>query len=189
MSIRPSHTPEGPQSLGMECNMNINITPQANPQVTTNDISATERVLGRSLPGEFVEFVLAFGDAQFQENQHTTLSELSIESVLLPMDRPGSIISEWQEFLGRFPEKTIPIFQAAGGNYILFDYSKEAFLFWNHEKESNSDRATGYEACTEVGKSLRGLLESLVPMRVIQNAEILSVKIDPEFAKKMGIKR
>lgn len=167
----------------------INITPQTNAQLSENDIAATEHVLGFSLPEELVKFLLTYGDAQFQENQHARLPELSIESVLLPSNAPDSIVSEWQKFFGRFPEKAVPIFQAAGGNYVLFDSKKKVFLFWDHEKEFSSNRATGYEACTEVSKSLRELIESLVPMQAIQNPEILSVKIDSDFAKKMGIKR
>ena len=77
----------------------INITPQTNAQLSENDIAATEHVLGFSLPEELVKFLLTYGDAQFQENQHARLPELSIESVLLPSNAPDSIVSEWQKIL------------------------------------------------------------------------------------------
>ena len=64
-----------------------------------------------------------------------------------------------------------------------------AIFFWDHELEDYDETSDGSEACIKLADHLTEFLDDLKPNEnTPANAKVLSVKIDPAFAAKFGLK-
>jgi hypothetical protein len=83
----------------------------------------------------------------------------------------------------------LPVANAEGGNLLLLSLKTGEVFFWDHELEAYDEYSDGSEACVKIAFSLGQLLEDLKPNdSVSANAKVISVKIDPAFAAKFGLK-
>ncbi len=148
-----------------------------------SEIDRLEGFAKFSLPKEYLDFISSRGIVRFFENNHISKDYVSIEYLYFFGDEAGSIEKVILDYGDRIPKNFLPIANCAGGNMILID-KKGGVYFWDHEQEKDGDPIA---ACDFISTDFSKFINDLVPLEAPKNAKVISVKINPDFAKKMGL--
>jgi hypothetical protein len=157
---------------------------------TTYQIDELELKLGHKIPSSYRGLLIENGAATFDENVSQTDDRVSVLYFLgLSSKDESSLFEITRTYEERFPKGYLPVACCEGGNFLLIKLADSSVWFWDHEEEAQEDNSSGIEACTRLSSSLDDFLLSLKkPEPIVSTAEILSVKINPEFAAKFGLK-
>lgn len=167
--------------------MKIQIIPQNNGKIKRDDFAKIEKRIKKPLPNSYVDIISKIGNAPIQENMHKVFGEVSLEYFFMPTSLKENILEVLDFFSDRIPSETIPIGQAAGGSLILLNVIDGSIIFWDHEKEDFSDNPKLEAPCLVVAKSLQEFLDDLKPLEKLEGIKVISVKFNPEIAKKYGL--
>ena len=125
--------------------------------MTSTDLAALEKRLGKPLPEEYRDFLLANNGGcptpnEFAESSVRTFLSVGAE---YPMDDLETMADDYSD---RIPADTLPIGKDELGNLILLAVSggqRGAVYFWDHELEDSPD------GLSQVGDSLTSFLSNL----------------------------
>lgn len=143
----------------------------------------------RKFPAGSGEILRALSGARFAENVHGKYGQVSILKFCPLRSGEDSIEQAYEKYRERIPKTLIPVAVAEGGNLLLVSVENGEVFFWDHELEDYDEQSDGSGACVKLADSLSEFLDDLKPTEnTPPNAKVVSVKIDPAFAAKFGLK-
>ena len=172
--------------------MNVKIIPSLSSRPSSEQLRSLERELGIKFPSDYVEFLLEYGAGEPGYNVHRSDQRVSVTRFLAMDGQNNSAQGLIRRYAGRIPESYMPIADVAGGNLILLHTKDNSIHFWDHELEAfEEDINANNKATSKLATSFSEFLKELIPMPKVppQEARVVSVKLDPEFAKKFGLKK
>ena len=166
--------------------MSVNIRPGPTiPQQRA--LSKIESAIGAKFPDQYVAFLAKFGAGDPDSNVLSGDERVSVSRFLtIGADEEYSMEKSLEVYSDRIPDAFFPVAEAAGGNLILMNSKDGSIYFWDHELELKSPNA----AVSKVANSFDEFLNLLQPLTDadIPKHEVVSVKVNPDFAKKFGLK-
>ena len=157
----------------------MNVRLDNGSRAAQEDIDALTKMIGETLPADFLDFV-AGNDGARPELNIFTISDDNHGTVTRFI--PVREIPNEMSFMENLPDKAFPLAWDTSGNYVVLDQGAGgAVFFWDHELPRESFK---------LANSFGEFLEALEPFSepVDSDAEVISVWVDPEFLKKYGKK-
>jgi hypothetical protein len=157
-------------------------------------IENVEREFSRRLPDDYKQFLLEFNGGKPETNEFDvpatkTGSGVNFVYGILATGRDGDLVHEQRLLKDRLPSGVIAIADAEGGNRVCLSLRNEDFgtvFFWDHELESEEDKAAGL---AQVAVSFDGFfaqLRKFDPQNVqLQPGQVKHAWINPEFLKNL----
>lgn len=174
--------------------MRISIIP-AKKLPSQQDIKLFEKRIGCNLPFDYKNFIRKYGNGEPELNHFIDNNDISVRSFLSIIDNDKYSVVETLIRINamdesRIPANYIPIADDGSGNLIMLDIKVGSIWFWDHELEVDNPETSANGPYLKISDNFSQFVESLVPMQKDDFAKlrIISSEIDPEFAKKMGVK-
>jgi hypothetical protein len=164
------------------------------PNIT--DIIKFEDSIGGKLPKDYVDFIMKYGDGNPEKNGYPKYDNVYVRYFLsiFPKKKHRSIIRTKESINSmdesRIPSNFIPISEDDFGNFVLLDLNDGSIWFWDHEIDGAEPEDLNDKPYVRIAENFSYFFNNLVPLDVskIPEPKIISVKVNPEFAKKFGIK-
>jgi hypothetical protein len=141
-----------------------------------DDIAALQRIVGRPLSPDVLEFVSG-GDGAEPETNIFKIGDKNESGVngFIPVKK----IAEEIQTINDLPNGSYPIAWAEGGNYIIVNEMEAgAVFFWEHEK---------IDCMVRLASNFRSFLDMLEPFDVssikLKPGQVKKAWIDPDFLK------
>lgn len=168
---------------------NVTIEIEYQSPATDAQISDLEEALALRIPVECRRSLLKLFGATFSDNTHRKYGQVSVRNFFSWNSGGNSITQNYRLYKDRIPANSLPIAFAEGGNLLLLSFGTSEIFFWDHELEEFGERSDGSEACVKLADNFEQLLGDLIPSgEPAPTAKVVSVKVDPVFAAKFGLK-
>ncbi len=175
--------------------MTVLITP-SEKLPSANNIVEFENKISAKLPDDYVEFIKKYGDGRPEDNKFYPNDHVYVRKFLsiFSDSKYDYIIGKLKNINSmdddRIPRNFIPIADDDFGNYILLDLVTGSIWFWDHELDGSEPERPDDKPYIKIAQDFKRFFDSLVPVdsEKLPKAKFVATKIDPEFAKKFGIK-